>query len=267
MRHPLPWLLLLPTLLPAQQTGQPTAPPTGQQPAPPIPSPAALQQEFDVALRAWTDRNNKARADHDDKEMERLRELRPERIFAERHAAAAAALAGKEDAVPYLVWVVQRGPEAMAKAAMATLMDAHADSPGVRLAVARIGGLKQAFGPEQSLQWLDRVLAKNRDPHVLAQAHFTRAAMHVGTRAVATSDGLRREALEHLAAAEKLLAALPQEQARSLGQLVGSLRDEAERLEPGLPAPAIEGRDLDGVAFQLSDYRGKVVLLDFWGDW
>ena len=27
------------------------------------------------------------------------------------------------------------------------------------------------------------------------------------------------------------------------------------------------GEDLNGVAFKLSDYRGKVVVLDFWGDW
>jgi peroxiredoxin len=32
-------------------------------------------------------------------------------------------------------------------------------------------------------------------------------------------------------------------------------------------APDIESEDLDGVKFKLSDYRGKVVVLDFWGDW
>ena len=32
-------------------------------------------------------------------------------------------------------------------------------------------------------------------------------------------------------------------------------------------APEIEAPDLDGVKFKLSDYRGKVVLLDFWGYW
>ena len=35
----------------------------------------------------------------------------------------------------------------------------------------------------------------------------------------------------------------------------------------GRAAPEIEGQDLDGVRFKLSDYRGKVVVLDFWGNW
>ncbi len=35
----------------------------------------------------------------------------------------------------------------------------------------------------------------------------------------------------------------------------------------GQLAPEIEGQDLDGRKFKLSDYRGRVVLLDFWGNW
>ena len=35
----------------------------------------------------------------------------------------------------------------------------------------------------------------------------------------------------------------------------------------GFLAPEIEGVDLDGTQFKLSDYRGKVVMLDFYGDW
>lgn len=37
--------------------------------------------------------------------------------------------------------------------------------------------------------------------------------------------------------------------------------------EIGNMAPDIEGQDFDDVTFKLSDYRGKVVVLDFWGDW
>jgi hypothetical protein len=35
-------------------------------------------------------------------------------------------------------------------------------------------------------------------------------------------------------------------------------------LSPGKSAPEIEAQDQDGKKFKLSDYRGKVVLLDFW---
>jgi hypothetical protein len=39
---------------------------------------------------------------------------------------------------------------------------------------------------------------------------------------------------------------------------------EIRNLSVGKEAPDIEGEDQDGKRFKLSDYRGKVVLLDFW---
>ncbi len=42
---------------------------------------------------------------------------------------------------------------------------------------------------------------------------------------------------------------------------------EIRNLQIGMVAPNIEGSDFDGVEFQLEDYRGKVVVIDFWGDW
>src|SRR4051794_25948885 len=38
-------------------------------------------------------------------------------------------------------------------------------------------------------------------------------------------------------------------------------------LPVGPLAQEIEGEDLDGKFFKLSEYKGKVVLLDFWGMW
>jgi peroxiredoxin len=35
----------------------------------------------------------------------------------------------------------------------------------------------------------------------------------------------------------------------------------------GDTAMEIRGEDIDGKKFKLSDYRGKVVVLDFWGNW
>jgi len=42
---------------------------------------------------------------------------------------------------------------------------------------------------------------------------------------------------------------------------------EMHNLGVGQVAPDIEGKDIDDKKFKLSDYRGKVVVLDFWGDW
>ncbi len=48
---------------------------------------------------------------------------------------------------------------------------------------------------------------------------------------------------------------------------VGSDVPSAPSLAVGSVAPDIVGHDLDGVEFRLSDYRGKVVVLEFSGDW
>jgi hypothetical protein len=41
----------------------------------------------------------------------------------------------------------------------------------------------------------------------------------------------------------------------------------AKGLEVGDMIPEVSGKDLDNIKFQLSDYQGKVIMLDFWGDW
>jgi len=42
---------------------------------------------------------------------------------------------------------------------------------------------------------------------------------------------------------------------------------DLEHLSIGQPAPKMEGEDADGKKLKLSDYRGKVVLISFFGDW
>jgi hypothetical protein len=41
----------------------------------------------------------------------------------------------------------------------------------------------------------------------------------------------------------------------------------SQHLRIGKVAPEVEGEDADGNQFKLSDYRGKVVFFNFWGDW
>lgn len=88
-------------------------------------------------------------------------------------------------------------------------------------------------------------------------------------------DGLRRQdRTKATGEAEALLVRA----ARDFGDIKLPDGDTvAEKAEPdlfgirhlsvGKVAPDIEGEDQDGVRFKLSDYRGKVVLLDFWSEY
>lgn len=53
----------------------------------------------------------------------------------------------------------------------------------------------------------------------------------------------------------------------TLGQKADGGIFEIETLGIGKAAPEIEGVDLDGKPMKLSDFKGRVVVLDFWGDW
>jgi hypothetical protein len=84
--------------------------------------------------------------------------------------------------------------------------------------------------------------------------------------------GLRRE---DRAAAEKEAESLFEEAAAkyaavklpgggTAGEKARAELHEVRHIVPGKEAPDIEGEDQDGKRFRLSDYRGKVVLIDFW---
>lgn len=83
----------------------------------------------------------------------------------------------------------------------------------------------------------------------------------------------KRDATRLYAEAETLYERVVKEFAKiesgrgTLGEAADSELYELRFLAVGKPAPAIEGEDIDGAKFSLADYRGKVVVLDFWGNW
>lgn len=52
-----------------------------------------------------------------------------------------------------------------------------------------------------------------------------------------------------------------------LSDTVAKMFFEMTSLQVGCEAPEIEGKDADGVSFKLSEYRGKYVIVIFWGGW
>ncbi|HEX5051168.1 MAG TPA: hypothetical protein VFZ65_05315 [Planctomycetota bacterium] len=87
------------------------------------------------------------------------------------------------------------------------------------------------------------------------------AGMYLRTKGVDATPAQREQAIADL---EKVLGMTEDD---SIVERIHRAIWEEQHLGIGKAAPDIEGEDLDGVAFKLSDHRGKVVMLTFWGDW
>ena len=59
----------------------------------------------------------------------------------------------------------------------------------------------------------------------------------------------------------------PNAKIKTYGALAEAALFELRNLAVGKPAPDIEGEDVHGKRFKLSDYRGKVIVLSFSGNW
>ncbi|HKQ40595.1 MAG TPA: sigma-70 family RNA polymerase sigma factor [Verrucomicrobiae bacterium] len=110
-----------------------------------------------------------------------------------------------------------------------------------------------------SKQLLQALLDKNPNSGIKAMACFNLATL-AKDRA---TNGLNNEAK---AEADKLFERVIREFPK-FNQVHNATRelDELRRMSIGNQAPDIEGVDLEGQPMRLSDYRGKVVLVYFWG--
>lgn len=52
-----------------------------------------------------------------------------------------------------------------------------------------------------------------------------------------------------------------------MGDIAKNVLNELKNLGIGKTAPDVSGEDINGKPMKLTDFRGKVVVLDFWGDW
>ncbi|MDD4820684.1 MAG: TlpA disulfide reductase family protein [Flavobacteriales bacterium] len=55
--------------------------------------------------------------------------------------------------------------------------------------------------------------------------------------------------------------------ASSYGKKISEKLERIRAIQVGMPAPDFTLKDIDGNELKLSDFRGKWVLLDFWGSW
>jgi len=132
--------------------------------------------------------------------------------------------------------------------------------------------------PDDAEAILHKILDRSADkPKVKAAANLGLGQLLAGKADKATDkaegDKVAAEAEKYLTAAIDLYSkgqTVDPKEEKETDRLRKSAEGELRALRTlrvGMVVPDIKGPDLDGKEFKLSDYRGKVVLLDFWGNW
>lgn len=217
---------------------------------------AALQTL--MASEAW----QKASAAEDTEQLAELRAsvVKPDaKAFGERALRLADRFAGDE-ALRFLTFACDNlMDKATIEAVVERLLAQHTKSANLDAVLENAMILQSFVGKEQAEALLARVVADNE--HALPKAWAMYWQAIVVQRDKAASDEQKRLAATMLTTAEQLAAGTV------LADRIAGPRFMAERLQIGMAAPDIQGEDMDGVPFRLSDYRGQVVVLDFWGFW
>jgi hypothetical protein len=255
------WLLLLTPALAIAQQGD-------EKPAATTQDPAAAYQElvksFNKAISAWRTEVSAAvkKAQEEGTGFPSIADNPPTKEFITRAQELAAENAGKDEAVQFLGFICKYASKEInaVKKAVQTLAADHAASTAIGKVIPHLAIPAQRFRvvTESVNGLLDEVAEKHPDPDCKAQALLTRGTLRLQA---AKTDEERKAAEEDL----RKVATVAKDQ-----DLAAQAKDalfEIENLQVGCKAPDIAATDTDGVAFKLSDYRGKVVLLDFWGFW
>jgi len=255
--------------------------------------------EFDKLVAEWTaamqakrgefkalyetEEYKAAVAAKDDKKLSELdRSIQPldSNAFGTRAIELADQYAG-DASVRVLAWAASfSSNKDIAKAIAERIEKDHLRSPKLGDVLENAMVLQRGLGEEEGNKLLERVIAES--PHALprAWAKYWQAQGLAAQQRTFQSIVNRKESSEEERAKAKEDKAKAVEKADALfaeaaklsagteqGLRLGAPVFEKERLQIGMEVPDIVGEDVDGVAFKLSDYRGKVVVIDFWGNW
>jgi hypothetical protein len=138
--------------------------------------------------------------------------------------------------------------------------------------IARVVQIFSSYGGKGAETLARSLLEKDTRPEVQGPACLTLAQMLKG-RADETATTDPKEADKTREEASKLFERAVEKFADVKTGFRGTVGSVAKRelfdirhLSVGKPVPDAEGEDQDGQKFKLSDYKGKVVLLDFWSE-
>ncbi len=228
---------------------------------------AALAKEYEEAVDKWNAEYKAA----DKAARKALQAKRPAPEFLGRFQALAEEAKGTDVGAKALMSVMEIGLVAKrlpdSKAALDELQKTHLASPAIE---------KLPFAAMQVVQGAEfdalmtALLQKSPHKPVKAAAAFMQWQAAQNALQMQGKDPSEDGAV--LALAKAVLkdyadVKFPFDEKQTYGDVAGGFVFVAENLGIGKTAPDQEAIDETGLKFKVSDYRGKGVVLDFWGYW
>lgn len=235
-----------------------------------------LVTEFNQARQAWYQELHSRKDDGSAGGTKSPMPPRPSQVFLPRFRAYAEKHAGTPEAIGALVYVINLaapgGPQAKPGAgggdvswAIEQLTQHHAADAALREHLPDLQYSFYEIGKKPLIRFYERVIEVNKDKEIAATAMFNLAftLMHAGpTRADA-----EQRADEKKRAARLFRQIRKEYPGTSAAERAAGYIFEMEHLQIGMKAPDLAGEDVEGHTIKLSQFRGQVVVLDFWGFW
>lgn len=230
-----------------------------------------LTREYREAQQKWFEAYRAAQKEQGEDKPVDFKKLppRPEAEFFPKFKELAKSQAGKPAGAKALAWVAaMAGRDAEAKAdgrwAVEELTEHYAGEAAIADALLQVRYAAYGGDAERLVKLYEKVLETNKDENARAEAKFNLA----WTLSECMHDASKSEK----EAAKKRSGELFREMAREFpkhdrAKEAEGFIFELDNLQIGMKAPEISGEDADGKTIRLSDFKGKVVVIDFWGFW
>lgn len=198
-----------------------------------------------------------------DEERGKALERRMGREFQPEFQALADEFAGTDAAGSALLWTLRLGLEReAARATVARLLEEHMDSAVLAELPQELSSAGGVIGAAEVEKTLKELVEFSPQKSVQGQALFVLGSTQIESKdAAAKAAG--RKALERVVAEYADF----ENYRGKIGEQAGGILFKLDKLQLGMVAPEMEAVDENGAKWKLSDYRGKVVLVDFWGYW
>jgi len=233
-----------------------------------------LQKKYDAIVerldKAEKEHAKAFEAEKDREARQTLRDNPASEPFLPEFISFAREAKGNELAVSAWMRVVVIGADCGRKEeaieAIDTLLAEYVKSPALESLPNLISrSLSRFLGKEKTDASLQTLIEKSPHKAVQAPAIFIRASTIMRDKKASPERIAEARAL--LVRLQKDYADIKPKRGPSYAEQAEGILFEIDNLQIGKVAPDFETIDENGVKFKLSDYRGKVVVLDFWGIW